>query len=79
MSPDGSVQIKLVDEVFWGPRYSLVEVQPTWSPDSKWLVYHRCVRENPPISDCTIYKVNIETGIEVKLAEGGVFPSWGNR
>jgi hypothetical protein len=79
MKPDGSDQSILVDEPFWDTGHCFREVQPTWSPDSKWLVYHRCVGRTSPISNCTIYKVNIETGIEVKLAEGGVFPSWGNR
>jgi hypothetical protein len=79
MKPDGSEQEILVDQPFWVSSYWDRESQPSWSPDSKWLVYHRCVGDNPPISDCTIYKVNIETGIEVKLAEGGMFPSWRNR
>ena len=79
MKADGSEQKLLVEELFWDSYHTDYAVQPEWSPDSKWLVYHRCVGDNPPISDCTIYKVNIETGIEVKLAEGGVFPSWGNR
>lgn len=79
MKPNGSEQERLVDEPFWDSRHSDYDPQPNWSPDSKWLVYHRCVGRSLPISNCTIYKVNIETGIEVKLAEGGKFPSWGNR
>jgi len=79
MKVDGSEQKLMVKKLFWDSNHKDNTVQPEWSPDSKWLVYHRCVGESPPISNCNIYKVNIETGIEVKLAEGGVFPSWGNR
>jgi hypothetical protein len=79
MKPDGSEQEILIDELFWESRYDFLSPRPRWSPDSKWLVYHRYVGDYSNANDCTIYKVNIETGIEVKLAEGGMFPSWGNR
>jgi Tol biopolymer transport system component len=79
MKADGSEQKLLVKKLFWDSNHKDNTVQPEWSPDSKWLVYHRCVGRTSPISNCTIYKVNIETGIEVKLAEGGMFPSWRNR
>jgi len=79
MKPDGSEKEILIDELFWESRYDFLSPRPRWSPDSKWLVYHRCVGDYSNVDDCTIYKVNIETGIEVKLAEGGMFPSWRNR
>ncbi len=53
---------------------------PSWSPDSKWIVYHRCMLPLPTpcknVADFNIYKVNIETGEEVLLVEGGLNPYW---
>jgi Tol biopolymer transport system component len=52
---------------------------PNWSPDGKWLVYHRC--NKPTISGCgfsdyDIYKVDIASGVEQKIIEHGIFPDW---
>ncbi len=44
---------------------------PSWSPDGKWLIYHRVVSVR-----AAIYKVNIESGIETEVFQGGVFPDW---
>lgn len=52
----------------------------SWSPDGKWLVYHKWTGTefsgvvNP--SDYAIYKLNIETGEETKIIDGGMYPSW---
>lgn len=63
-------------------RYSWEKWPPTpsWSPDGKWLVYHKCMlplgeecREGP---DFSIFKVNVETGEEVKIVDGGLNPYW---
>lgn len=53
----------------------------SWSPDSRWLVYHRCMLPSPQrcydsVQDYAIFKLNIETGEEVLLVEGGVNPYW---
>lgn len=53
--------------------------EPAWSPDGKWLVYHRLVGEDDgmPIPDIyAIYKLNIETGEEIKIVDGGMYPYW---
>jgi hypothetical protein len=47
---------------YWPPAVS-------WSPDSQWIVYHRCTLPVPQkcktdIKDYTIFKANIETGEE---------------
>ncbi len=55
--------------------------KPAWSPDGNWIVYHKCVI-NEPQSDCmnledfVIFKVNVHTGEEVKIIEGGLNPYW---
>lgn len=53
---------------------------PSWSPDSQWLVYHRCTlpcsERCEDIEDYSIFKVNVETGEEVLLVEGGLNPYW---
>jgi len=43
----------------------------SWSPDGKWLVYHRMTAAGP-----AIYKVNVESGIETEIFQGGVYPDW---
>lgn len=42
-----------------------------WSPDGKWLVYHREEREG-----YAIYKLNLETGEETLIVENGLNPDW---
>jgi hypothetical protein len=53
---------------------------PSWSPDGKWLVYHKCMlplgEECQKGSDFSIFKVNVETGEEVKIVDGGLNPYW---
>jgi dipeptidyl aminopeptidase/acylaminoacyl peptidase len=44
---------------------------PSWSPDGKWLVYHRMTSVGP-----AIYKVNVESAIETEIFQGGIYPDW---
>ncbi|MDY7080493.1 MAG: hypothetical protein SXV54_26740 [Chloroflexota bacterium] len=44
---------------------------PEWSPDGKWLVYHREEQ-----GEYAIYKLSLETGEEVLIIEGGLNPDW---
>ncbi len=44
---------------------------PSWSPDGKWLIYHR---EN--FTDSVIYKVNVGSGAETEIFRGGAYPDW---
>jgi Tol biopolymer transport system component len=44
---------------------------PEWSPDGKWLVYHREER-----GKYAIYRLNLETLEEVLIVEGGLNPDW---
>jgi Tol biopolymer transport system component len=58
----------------WPPK-------PVWSPDGNWLVYHKCELEGTErtcnrLGNYVIYKVNVHTGEEVKIIEGGLNPYW---
>jgi hypothetical protein len=74
MNPSGAIY----------PSYELLgdsnyPPEPAWSPDGEWLVYHRLVREvnGMSIPDYyAIFKLNIETGEEIKIIEGGMYPYW---
>ncbi|HMB23559.1 MAG TPA: hypothetical protein VKP08_12035 [Anaerolineales bacterium] len=51
-----------------------------WSPDGKWLVYHKWVgtdyNTGTDPSSNAIYKLNIKTGEEIKILDGGIYPYW---
>jgi hypothetical protein len=50
---------------------------PSWSPDGKWLVYHRCNTTNLcSMGESQIYKININDGNEIAIVQGGEYPSW---
>lgn len=52
---------------------------PFWSPDGKWLVYHKCTNNLCyRLEDFSIFKVNVATGEETKIKDGGMFPIWVN-
>jgi Tol biopolymer transport system component len=56
---------------------SAIPPVPIWSPDGKWLVYHKCIREEcEKRSDFNIYKVNVDTGVESLVITGGLYPIW---
>ena len=64
----------------FGSRRDAYPPEASWSPDSRWLVYHRCML--PGQQRCysedqyAIFKLNIETGEEWLLVEGGINPYW---
>ena len=58
---------------------------PVWSPDGEWLIYHKCVLDPGPKVDCSdtsdrinfsIFMVNVNTGHENKVLDGGLNPYW---
>ncbi|MBL7162249.1 MAG: PD40 domain-containing protein [Anaerolineales bacterium] len=55
---------------------------PSWSADGEWVVYHKCVLPVRPETNChgledyAIFKVNVETGEEIKIVDGGLNPYW---
>ncbi len=49
---------------------------PFWSPDGKWLVYDKCADDCQSPLDFAIYKVNVDSGVEEKITDMGLFPVW---
>jgi hypothetical protein len=50
---------------------------PFWSPDGTMLIYHKCINtECYDLSDFNIYTLNVNTGVEKKIVDGGLYPSW---
>ena len=49
---------------------------PFWSPDGKWLVYHKCADDCQSPLDYAIYKMNVDSGVEEKITDMGLFPVW---
>ena len=50
--------------------------RPEWSPDGKWIVYHRLVGQANGQQKFAIFKMNVETGEEVKVVDDGINPHW---
>jgi len=63
-----------------GRSYWDIPPEVSWSPDGKWLIYHKWTGTNYYTginpSDNAIYKLNIETGEETKIIDGGMYPYW---
>lgn len=84
--PDGTslqrlLPLQMVREGWLGRRWYEWPPAASWSPDSRWLVYSRCIVPAPRYCDSiaedyAIYKLNVETLEEVLLVEGGVNPYW---
>lgn len=77
---DGSQKRKLVDidsrskrdpSIYGGLGWIDSPAAPSWSPDGEWIVYHRITSTGP-----AIYKIEVQSGTEVKIYEGGIYPNW---
>jgi hypothetical protein len=68
------------DPTYSGGDYNEVPPEVSWSPDGHWLAYHKWTGTDPYTGIYprynTIYKLNIETGEETMIIEGGMYPSW---
>ena len=50
---------------------------PFWSSDGSTLVYHKCNNEDcHDLSNFSIYKVDVNSGVEQKIVDGGLYPIW---
>ena len=77
MNPDGSEPQKKVDKKFfdaWGTLPPRLTPIIQWSPDGKWLVYHRC--EDGFSENCNVYKFNIQENTEDLLIIDAMYPDW---
>jgi Tol biopolymer transport system component len=78
MAVDGTQVRRLVDQALYDPLFTFPTPIPNWSPDGEWLVYHKCMHG----IDCStgdhfsIFKLNVSTGQEIKLYDGGMYPYW---
>ena len=78
MNADGTqphqlIEHNFVNSYFW---FSAMSPAPRWSPDGKWVVYHRCEQDSCFVTENSIYKVDVATGIEQRIIDGGAFPDW---
>jgi hypothetical protein len=59
--------------------YQSVPPAPRWSPDGDSLIYHKCVQESRSchdIFDYNVFILDVASGMESLLVEGGVYPYW---
>jgi hypothetical protein len=76
---DGTEERKVVEII---PLYTEWGSRPSWSPDGKWLTYHKCILPDDPGNLCkeryhfAIFILNVETGEETKIVDGGLNPFW---
>lgn len=68
------------DRTYTARDYWEIPPEVSWSPDGKWLVYHKWTGTDYHTgiypSDNAIYKLNLETGEEIKVIDGGMYPYW---
>ncbi|MBL8079543.1 MAG: hypothetical protein JNM55_16375 [Anaerolineales bacterium] len=66
--------------LYEGGDSARVPPEISWSSDGVWLAYHKwqgtsSSSGNDPAYN-TIYKLNIKTGEEIKVVDGGMYPNW---
>ncbi len=77
-----SLFTKVKMPLYDGNQLEILPPAVSWSPDGHWLVYHLHRADAPDRfnnlyqSDYDIYKVNIDTGEEVRIVEHGINPYW---
>jgi hypothetical protein len=83
-TPNGRVVVEYIVPREPG-RYEDLPSYPVWSPDGEWLVYHKCLSLTGSRDDCkktqdfAIFKVNVQTGEEIEIVDGGLNPYWRKR
>lgn len=76
---DGSEQTKLVSLNYSESVHEEVSLFPfpQWSPDGRYLIYHKCQNtECYHLRDFSMYIFDLETMVETKIADNGLFPTW---
>ncbi|MGE5222475.1 MAG: DPP IV N-terminal domain-containing protein [Omnitrophica WOR_2 bacterium] len=84
---DGTEKQKLID--FFNAkersnglqRFEKIPPKPRWSPDGKWLIYHKCGPAYPKpacdqLDDYSIFRLNLADGNEEKVIDQGLNPYW---
>jgi len=56
--------------------FSIITPEPNWSPDGEWLIYHLWIHRSPGNNGADIFKLNIASGEEIKVADDGLYPYW---
>jgi len=74
----GSKLVVRIDFSSYSPYANNIEIPyPFWSSDGTTLVYHKCNTEDcQDLSDFSIYKVDVNSGVEQKIVDGGLYPVW---
>lgn len=49
---------------------------PRWSPDGRWLIYHKITSASRDRTDYGIFKVEVASSTEIKIVDGGAYPFW---
>ena len=62
---------------FWGSNIP-GDLEPifNWSPDGRYLVYHKCRTDRVSAEYCDIYKYDLLLSEETLVTLNGVFPDW---
>jgi hypothetical protein len=80
MSSDGSNKKHIVSydlrEDERGNQFGYLLPEPQWSSDNDWLIYHLWLQTSKGYSKADIFKVDVNTGIVMKVVENGLFPYW---
>jgi Tol biopolymer transport system component len=80
MAIDGTNKRRLVEYDARGHNdFGDAPPAPRWSPDGKWLVYHKCLKGRDACyyaKDYSIFRVEVASGFEAKILDGGAFPFW---
>ena len=89
MDIEGNDVLKVSDDIPWrkeeGASFDYLWPNPAWSSDGKQLIYHKCLGIKKPHYLCeeygkySVFLYDFKTGIERKLFDSGVNPSWINR
>ena len=70
---------KLIVRIDFSSYKNGLEPAPFWSPNGKTLLYHKCnIAEcySDDLSHFSIFKVDVNSGIEQKIVDGGLYPVW---